>query len=708
MLRKRFLALLLCLVMCLPTLVACSGKTSIDEDNKGAFITMYLTDEIYNFDPAFAHTNEQAESIISLMFARLFSINEKGKLTYELAESYEMKEDKKTGEVSMILTLRDSWWSDKTKLSADDIVYAWKRILSSENSFACAALLFDIKNARAVKAGNCSIDDLGIYALNDNTLQINFEKPINEQDFLLNLTSLALAPLREDYVSKTDDWAKKPGTMVTSGPFKLSKVMFTPTGKTYQDTHATDASGAPLDYTKKEDAYAYSMLVLERNAFYMRDPSDKNLKLDDQVTPYRILVDCTKTEAELYSAILEGGTTSTFDMDGDTATKDDVVTVCGDIFFMGSIPMSLCYYQEIIDEAAITDALSTQVLYLNENALITNKTTGEQVALFANADVRKALSMALDRQAMAQSLILAYPATGLVPYGVFDSGRSGSFRETGGDLLATTADLSAAAKLLSDAGVNPKDYTFSIVANANDDSMLTTATAAAKAWSALGFKVAVKERGTILNNDYYAPVASIPTDICDDTYAENLLYNDYEVIVLDYCAYSATAYSMLAPFAPAFSGMVDSEFNMIPHTTGYNSQSYNDLMEAIFFLPYFSQVTSADYNAFMIYDSAEAFQAVLDTVKSIYDSYGIDPSNAKTRAAAQATLLHAAEALLMAEMPVIPVAFNLNATITTSDLKKVDSDLYTSYDLQSVTLKNWEDYVEDFEKIYSRKAPKTK
>ena len=132
MLSKRILALLLCLIVCLSTLVACGNKTTIDDKNKGAYITMYLTDEIYDFDPAYAYSNEQAESIVSLLFARLFSLNAKGKLTYELAESYEMKQDKKTGEVYMLLSLKETWWSDKTQVTADDIVYAWKRILNSE------------------------------------------------------------------------------------------------------------------------------------------------------------------------------------------------------------------------------------------------------------------------------------------------------------------------------------------------------------------------------------------------------------------------------------------------------------------------------------------------------------------------------------------------------------------------------------------------
>ena len=130
---KRILALLLCLLMCAGALVGCTSRIKAGSETKGALITMYLTDEIYNFDPAYAYMNEEAESVISLIFSRLFSLNSKGKLQYELAESYETNEDEKTKEYTMTITLRDAWWSDKIKLTADDVVFAWKRILSADD-----------------------------------------------------------------------------------------------------------------------------------------------------------------------------------------------------------------------------------------------------------------------------------------------------------------------------------------------------------------------------------------------------------------------------------------------------------------------------------------------------------------------------------------------------------------------------------------------
>jgi ABC-type transport system substrate-binding protein len=378
--------------------------------------------------------------------------------------------------------------------------------------------------------------------------------------------------------------------------------------------------------------------------------------------------------------------------------------VCGDIFYLGSIPLSLRSDASLMKKADVTDALSTMSVYMNENVLIKNTKTREEVALFANADVRLALSLALDRETIADTLVLADAATGLVPNGIFNKGTKGSFRKEGGALIGTSADLTAAQEALTRAGVTASDYSFTITVSANDEAHLALAEAAVAAWGeeGLGFKVKIEKRGTIFNDDLWKPTNSVPkTDLCDDLFTEDVVNGKYEVAILDLCAYTIDAYSMLAPFAADFSGMVDAEFNMVPHTTGYNSEKYNALMEAIFYLPYINQVTSADYKSFMIYDSAEAFQAVLDAVNATYAEYGIDTSKPLD---AKVTLLHKAEELLMQEMPVIPVVFNKNATVGTSDLKGVKSDYYVSYKFTGASLKNYEDYLVDFQKVFEMDA----
>ena len=226
---KKAISLFLCLIVLLSALAGCSKE--VDENDKGAYITMYLTDMVYDFDPAHAYGNESALRIVSLLYDNLFVLDENGKVKKSLAKDYKISEDDNAEEYKMIITLNDTKWSDTQPISAEDVVYAWKRILDVSNSFDAAVLLYDIKNARAAKAGECSIDDVRIYALNEKQIEINFEGKIDYDQFLLNLTSYALVPLRETVVKqaeKEDDWAKSSAQIVASGPFRLRKVNYEP------------------------------------------------------------------------------------------------------------------------------------------------------------------------------------------------------------------------------------------------------------------------------------------------------------------------------------------------------------------------------------------------------------------------------------------------------------------------------------------------
>jgi len=220
---KKVFALLLCVLMLIPCLSACVQR---NEDDMGAFITMYLTDEIYNFDPAYANYNNGTRNIVSLMFETLFTLDAEGKVQNSLVNSYKYTEDFEENEFTLQLNLKNTSWSNGLPVTADDVVYAWKRLLNPNNSFEAASLLFDIKNARAVKEGDESIDNLGVEASAQRVVTIFFEAPIDYERFILNLTSIATAPLPESYIEKDPDWAKKSSTMVTSGPFKLGRTQY--------------------------------------------------------------------------------------------------------------------------------------------------------------------------------------------------------------------------------------------------------------------------------------------------------------------------------------------------------------------------------------------------------------------------------------------------------------------------------------------------
>ena len=608
---KRIISLVLCLILVGSAFAGCSSSP-LDAEDKGAYINMYLTDMVYDLDPANAYANESALKIMSLLYENLFYIDSNGNLKKELAKKYEVIEDKKTNEYKMIITIGEGTWSDGIAVTANDVVYAWKRVLDPENSFAAASLLFDIKNARAVKTGvydgesPITIDDVGISSANEKEVHIIFEGPIDYEQFLRNITSYALVPLREEVVLRNGaDWAKKPATIVTSGPFKLRVARY--------------------EEETKNDELKIKEFVLERNMYYHRDPLED--AYDKVVKPYRININYSLSAEEIMQGYENG-----------------------EIFYVGDIPLSL--RKDYKDDAKITDTLSTHTYVLNHNADIST-TSGGTEKLFAKKEVRQALSLAINREAIANAVVFAKAASGLVPYGIFDSTSDRKlFREIGGNIISSTADIEAAKSLLTTAGVKASNYKFDITVAAYDEVHLAIAEMVKEAWTTLGFKVSVKPVNVITNDDYFKPTEDVPKDIKDDIFMETYQSGKFDVIAVDNCAISVDAFSVLAPFAAAFSGekidMAAASGELTPHISGYNSEAYNAIIEKAF---------------------AE--------------------KNIKNRA----QILHDAEKLLVEEMPVIPVIFNQSAVLVSKELSKVKFTYFSTPRLTKTKLRKYKQYL---------------
>lgn len=587
---KKIISITLCLLMLIPVFAGCSNANN---DDKGAYITMYLTEPVYNFDPARAYGNEAALKIVSLLFDNLFVLDSNGKVKKSLAKDYKIYESEELNEYKMIIEIKETSWDDGTTLTAQDVVDAWRRILNVTNSFDAAVLLYDIKNAKEAKQGEVSIDDVGISALNDKEIEIYFTGKIDYDQFLLKLTSYALAPIRETIVNRAEnmfDWAKKPTIFSASGPFKIREI----------------------SYEKGAEG-----IVLERNNYYFRD-IEKDA-LDKTVKPYRLIIDYSMTDEEIMQAYNEGK-----------------------LFYVGNIPLSVRGNWDGIAEES--DALSTHTFVLNQN----------KVEIFKNPAVRQALSMALDRDTIAKDIVFAKPATGLVPDGVFNaSSKKQTFRDNSESLISTSANLTAAKQLLIDAGIEASEHEFSISVPAYDEVHMAIAESAKSAWEALGFKVNIKAQDVIVNTHIDRQTSEPIDGIRDDVFAENYANGEFEVAAIDYTALSADPFSVLAPFAFGYTGGAaikenSPEFNIPTHVTGYNSEEYN---------------------------------------KKIDEAY------AEKDAYARAAILHEAEKILMEDMPVIPVVFNVNATLTS---KKLSGDKITYYGTPVFTklkLKNYKDYL---------------
>ena len=136
---------------------------------------------------------------------------------------------------------------------------------------------------------------LGVEAVEQSVVRVTFEGPTDYNRFIRNLTSVATAPLLRRYVSATPyDWAKKPSSIATSGPFKLGKINYQIVkDEKGKDITATDDNALNKDGTlsttnnnKKWDTKALQYFVLERNSYFARDLQRD--PVNASVTPYRL------------------------------------------------------------------------------------------------------------------------------------------------------------------------------------------------------------------------------------------------------------------------------------------------------------------------------------------------------------------------------------------------------------------------------------
>lgn len=571
--KKKVLSLILAALMGVATLAGC---TTLEGDDKGAIIDMHLTTEVFNLDPQCSIVDDAQLKVLHLTYEGLTKMGENGKWQKALMKSYSVETDNGK-EFSILVNLKDTRWSDARTVQAADFVYSWKRLLEAGASNEAASLLYDIKNARDVKMGDASIDDLGVSAVDTYVLRIEFEEKIDLNQFFENCSSIALVPLREDVITRYGEtvWATKPATVVVNGPF------------------------VPREFTEET-------LRLERSAYYYLNP-EKNEALDKFVIPFRLLTRYTT---------------------GDAAAQVDAFDA-GSIFYNGEI--ALDKRAELADEAVITDMMTTHTYVFNTKN-----------PLFEKAEVRRALSMAIDRAALADLVVYADPAAGYIPEKVFNTGKGTSFRKEGGALLAEGADASAAKALLQSAGVTGGSFAISV--RAGNEVDLAIAENVKNAWTALGFDVSIKEiePTTVRMEDDEYPC---------DAFLAAYEASDFDVIAIDMNMLSPYAFNALSQFSAVFSGngvdMNSETYDVFPHVSGYTDADYDALIESAF---------------------------------------------AEKDAAARAEILHQAEKMLLEDMPVCPVLFLKDAYVVSDELSGIGTDYYGTRDFNDTKLKDYMSY----------------
>lgn len=148
----------------------------------------------------------------------LTRIGQKDEPEAAMAESWEISDDLKT----YTFKIRDAQWSNGDPVTAQDFEYAWKWALDPNNQSTYSYQLYYIEGAEAANTGKGSMDDVGVKAIDDKTLEV---KLVNPTPYFLELTAFyTYLPVNSKIAQENKDWATDAGDdYTTNGPFHMTE-----------------------------------------------------------------------------------------------------------------------------------------------------------------------------------------------------------------------------------------------------------------------------------------------------------------------------------------------------------------------------------------------------------------------------------------------------------------------------------------------------
>ncbi len=167
-------------------------------------------------DPHLAQGSWESD-IISDLLIGLTTEDAEGDPIPGAAETWETSEDGLT----WTFHLRDHNWSDGTPVTAEDFVFAWRRILDPALASSYAYFLYPIRNAKAVNTGALPGTELAVSAPDARTLVVELEHPA---PYLAEfMTHASTFPVPRHVVEQFGNQWTRAGNYVSNGPYILEE-----------------------------------------------------------------------------------------------------------------------------------------------------------------------------------------------------------------------------------------------------------------------------------------------------------------------------------------------------------------------------------------------------------------------------------------------------------------------------------------------------
>ena len=227
--RKRLSVLMSILVAAVLTLAACSGGGSKKDDSGGkGGVKSEKSENVLNLSSG--SDIPTMDSSLAIDQVSFFTFNQTLEGLYVLNKDDEPEpgvakgdpEKSDDGKTWTIKLRDDAKWSNGDPVTAHDFVYAWQRTVDSDTAAEYAYMFENIENASEITSGKKKPEELGVKAIDDQTLEVKLVKDVPWMQSLFAFGSFM--PQNEKFVEKQ---GKKFGTTadttLSNGPFKMTQ-----------------------------------------------------------------------------------------------------------------------------------------------------------------------------------------------------------------------------------------------------------------------------------------------------------------------------------------------------------------------------------------------------------------------------------------------------------------------------------------------------
>ena len=237
-------------------------------------------------------TSTVVESDILLdMFEGLVTYDAKANVVPGVAESWSVSTD---GMVYTFKLRANAAWSNGDSVNASDFVYSFRRLINPATAAKYANILYTLKNAEKVNKGQLKIEDLGVRAIDDKTLEVSLEYAAPY--FIAQLAHQTGLPVHPASVEKHGKDFVKPENWVSNGAFTIKS--FVPNDKivAVKNPKYREAASVKLDqvifYPIEDRSAGLRRFQAGELHIYNDVPTDQikfiraNLKEQFKVAPY--------------------------------------------------------------------------------------------------------------------------------------------------------------------------------------------------------------------------------------------------------------------------------------------------------------------------------------------------------------------------------------------------------------------------------------